>query len=85
VQRPVRCASITVTSSEEFRKSLNSQRTGLVLALHARPLRPDNRVARNFYRISLLESINWTWGLSLIALTMAIHATALSFIAFGLA
>jgi hypothetical protein len=23
----------------------------------------------------LLESVNWTWGLSLVALTIAIHAT----------
>ncbi len=30
---------------------------------------------RRFYRINLLESVNWTWGLSLIALTIAIHAT----------
>ena len=31
-----------------------------------------------------MESINWTWGLSLIVLTIAIHATGLSFLAFGL-
>jgi hypothetical protein len=34
----------------------------------------DNRVTRRFYRINQLESVNWTWGLSLIALTIAIHA-----------
>ena len=44
----------------------------------------DNRVTRCFYRINLLESVNWAWGLSLIALTIAIHATGLSFLAFGL-
>jgi len=27
---------------------------------------------------------NWTWGLSLIALTMAIHATAIAFMAFAI-
>jgi hypothetical protein len=26
---------------------------------------------------------NWTWGLSLIALTMAIHATSIAFMAFA--
>ena len=31
-----------------------------------------------------MESVNWAWGLSLIALTIAIHATGLSFLAFGL-
>jgi hypothetical protein len=35
-----------------------------------RPFLSDNR----FYRISLLESVNWTWGLSLIVMTIAIHA-----------
>ena len=35
----------------------------------------DNPVTRRFYGINLLESVNWTWGLSLIALTIAIHAT----------
>jgi hypothetical protein len=32
----------------------------------------------------LLESVDWTWGLSLIVLTIAIHATGLSFMGFGL-
>ena len=31
-----------------------------------------------------MESVNWAWGLSLIVLTIAIHATGLSFLAFGL-
>jgi len=31
-----------------------------------------------------LESVNWTWGLSLIVVTIAIHATGLSFLGFGL-
>ena len=34
-----------------------------------------------------LESVNWTWGLSLIALTMAIHVTGvviMSFVGFGI-
>jgi hypothetical protein len=31
-----------------------------------------------------LESVNWAWGLSLIALTIAIHAMGLSFMAIGL-
>jgi hypothetical protein len=31
-----------------------------------------------------VESRNWTWGLSLIALTIAIHAMGLTFIAFVL-
>jgi hypothetical protein len=34
-----------------------------------------------------LESVNWTWGLSLIALTIAIHATGvviMSFVGFGI-
>jgi hypothetical protein len=34
----------------------------------------DNPVRRRFYRIILLERVNWAWGLSLIALTIAIHA-----------
>jgi hypothetical protein len=47
----------------------------------------DNQVTRHFYRVNLLESINWTWGLSLIALTIAIHATGvvvMAFAAFGM-
>ena len=32
-------------------------------------------IIRRFCRICLLENVNWTWGLSLIALTVAIHAT----------
>ena len=34
-----------------------------------------------------MESVNWTWGLSLIALTIAIHATGvvvMSFVGFGI-
>jgi hypothetical protein len=31
-----------------------------------------------------LESVNWTWGLSLIALTLAIHATGVAYMALGL-
>ena len=31
-----------------------------------------------------MESVNWAWGLSLIVLTIAIHATGVSFLAFGL-
>jgi hypothetical protein len=34
----------------------------------------DNRATRRLHRINQLESVNWTWGLSLIALTIAIHA-----------
>jgi hypothetical protein len=34
----------------------------------------DNPVIRRFCRPCLLENVNWTWGLSLIALTLAIHA-----------
>jgi hypothetical protein len=36
---------------------------------------------------NLLESVNWTWGLSLIALTIAIHVTGvviMSFVGFGI-
>src|SRR5713226_4984634 len=43
------------------------------VAPHGEPAGPH--IARRFYRISLLESVNWAWGLSLIALTIAIHAT----------
>jgi hypothetical protein len=37
--------------------------------------------------VNLLESINWTWGLSLIALTIAIHAMGvvmLALVGFGI-
>src|SRR6185503_15672179 len=30
----------------------------------------------------LLETVNWTWGLSLVALTIAIHATGVVVLAF---
>jgi hypothetical protein len=42
--------------------------------LARRALLSDNPVTRRFYRIILLERVNWVWGLSLIALTIAIHA-----------
>ena len=47
----------------------------------------DNPVTRRFYRVTLLESVNWTWRLSLIALTIAIHATgvvAMALLGFGI-
>ncbi len=37
-----------------------------------------------FTGINLLESVNWTWGLSLIALTLAIHATGVACMALAM-
>jgi hypothetical protein len=39
------------------------------------------RVIYFYYRTDV-ESVNWTWGLSLIALTVAIHATGVVMMAF---
>src|SRR5277367_4605636 len=63
----------------EFRNALGSR----CHRLAGGDLLSDNRVAHCFYRIDLLESVNWTWGLSLIALTIAIHAAGAVVMAFA--
>jgi hypothetical protein len=45
-----------------------------VIDAHARAFCRITPFTRRFYEVNLGESVNWTWGLSLIALTIAIHA-----------
>ena len=57
-----------------------------VIDSHARAFCRITPVTRRFYKVNLVESVNWTWGLSLIALTIAIHATGvvvMAFVGFG--
>jgi hypothetical protein len=46
-----------------------------VVNSHARLFCRITQLHVAFYGINLLESVNWSWGLSLIALTIAIHVT----------
>jgi hypothetical protein len=45
-----------------------------VIDSHARAFCRTTPVTCHFYKANLVESIIWTWGLSLIAVTIAIHA-----------
>ena len=45
----------------------------VVVGWHVGPFCRITQLRVRFHRIDLLESINWVWGLSLIALTTAIH------------
>ena len=53
-----------------------------VIDSHARAFCRITPVTRRFYEVNLVESVNWTWGLSLIALTIAIHAMCVVLMAF---
>jgi hypothetical protein len=58
---------------------------GAVIDSHARAVCRITQV--RFYKVNPLESVNWTWGLSLIALTIAIHAMGvvlMALVAFGI-
>ena len=53
-----------------------------VIDSHARAFRRITPVTCRFYKANLVESVNWTWGLSLIAGTIAIHAMGVVLMAF---